>query len=298
MKLFSIIAFLTISVFAFFASADTLPSWVHNLNSLGLDKPVHAFIFAIAFWLWSSISPTKHPLSIAVILAHSGLTIELLQFYCANGRSFSWSDEIANCVGIAIAFSIYFITNFKSNFMKKIFTILFLAAFAANMTAQVLPVEVTSFTALAVKGSVVLKWETASEVNGDYFIVDRSQLADNQSFTDIVKLKCNNKASIYQFVDDTPLSAGAYYQLKQVDFGGKVTICKIVFVEGAGINSLLVYPNPSKGDVSIIASGDVTVFDSVGKIIKVLKGSSIITDLPKGFYFLRSGDKYAKIIIQ
>lgn len=118
MKLFTVAFFLLISIFALFASANILPSWVHYLCSQGYDKVAHVLIFGIAFLLWIWADSKANPLSIAVILSHLGLTVELLQNYYAHGRTFSWGDAIANALGILIAllFTLFF-NIFKIRFL-------------------------------------------------------------------------------------------------------------------------------------------------------------------------------------
>ena len=57
--------------------------------------------------------------------------------------------------------------------MKKLFTIFLLSLFVSTISAQVLPVELTSFTAVAKKGVVELTFETALEINAAYFEIER-----------------------------------------------------------------------------------------------------------------------------
>ena len=46
-----------------------------------------------------------------------------------------------------------------------------------------LPVELTSFTANAVDGKVMIAWETATEINNAGFSIERS--ADNKKFSEV-----------------------------------------------------------------------------------------------------------------
>src|SRR5262249_3785882 len=85
-----------------------------------------------------------------------------------------------------------------------------------------LPVELIAFIAERHGEKNDLDWTTASEINNDYFAVQRS--SDGKSFSDcgIVQGAGNSATqTIYTFSDDRPLqSPVSYYRLKQVDFDG------------------------------------------------------------------------------
>lgn len=51
----------------------------------------------------------------------------------------------------------------------------------------------------------------------------------------------------YQYYDRFPLSGDNYYRLKQIDFGGKYQFSDVqhIRIEGKGIGSIEVYPNPT-----------------------------------------------------
>lgn len=90
-----------------------------------------------------------------------------------------------------------------------------------------IPVELTSFNGKVCeeKGCVELTWQTATEINNDYFSIERS--ADGISWNEIGKVSGGgNSSSIlnYEFVDELfPSPAGEglgvrYYRLKQTDY--------------------------------------------------------------------------------
>jgi hypothetical protein len=86
----------------------------------------------------------------------------------------------------------------------------------------VLPVELTSFQALALtSNSVQLLWETASEKNNKEFIIERS--SDGIHFEAIGSVAgSNNSAQInhYSYKDLNVSGPLVYYRLKQIDTGG------------------------------------------------------------------------------
>ena len=108
------------------------------------------------------------------------------------------------------------------------------------------PVELVSFYADKGEGRTVLNWVTASELNNDYFNVERS--LDGETFEVISKVKGQGTISgisLYSFADEQTPSGKAYYRLTQVDYDGTATRSHVISVE-QGIVSLEVQaaPNP------------------------------------------------------
>lgn len=110
----------------------------------------------------------------------------------------------------------------------------------------VLPVKLMSFTAKAMENYNILDWQTATEVNNDYFVVESS--TDMISFKEIGRVdgagNSNNVLS-YQFVDYTSFEKVVYYRLKQVDFDGVYTFSEIVAVKKTNEGEVNIYPNPA-----------------------------------------------------
>ncbi len=127
----------------------------------------------------------------------------------------------------------------------------------------VTPVELISFTADAQEQMVQLVWETASEINNDYFEVQRS--VDGINFKKIGEVAGNgNTVEIirYTFVDQMPVSGISYYQLKQVDFNGEYEYSDKISVEWistgfvAGFVEVNLYPNPApQGQAKLKVTG-------------------------------------------
>jgi len=150
-------------------------------------------------------------------------------------------------------------------------------AFRTGVTITPLPVELLSFTAALENTKVSLKWQTATEINNDYFVVERSQ--DGVSFSGISKVKgAGNSLQLntYSQLDAAPLKGVAYYRLKQVDINGDFTYSKIVAVNNkAGIiaQQLAAYPNPTSNKVTLVISNlaaatyTIEVRDLTGKLL-------------------------------
>ncbi len=117
--------------------------------------------------------------------------------------------------------------------------------------ASVLPVEITSFNAKCNGSSVSLTWQTASESNNNYFVLERS--ADGIHFEAIATIPTQNgNSSITQYysaTDNQPLATKAYYRLKQVDINEHYSYSSVTVVtcnDAVSIEpNITIYPNPA-----------------------------------------------------
>lgn len=117
-----------------------------------------------------------------------------------------------------------------------------------NSTNTPLPIELLDLNAKQVDSQVALNWSTASELNNDFFTIER--LNEEVDFFDqIATVKGSgtiNEARSYQAYDFVPNVGKNYYRLKQTDFDGKFTYSKILMVDFQEFGeSVSVYPNPT-----------------------------------------------------
>ena len=93
-----------------------------------------------------------------------------------------------------------------------------------------LPVELLYFRAKVTDMETVrLEWKTASEINNDYFTVERSQ--DGTAWQAVTKIKGAGNATEEQWYtgfDERPHPGTSYFRLKQTDFDGKFTYSEVV----------------------------------------------------------------------
>ncbi|MEP2024016.1 MAG: T9SS type A sorting domain-containing protein [Reichenbachiella sp.] len=125
-----------------------------------------------------------------------------------------------------------------------------------------LPVELVEFTASLNDKKVELYWTTSSELNNDYFEIERS--TDGIEYEVIGKVAGQgtvNERIDYDFVDDQPYFGISYYRLAQVDFDGTRAVFKPVNVNNDSFQQgieVSIFPNPaySYNTNLRIASGD------------------------------------------
>lgn len=166
----------------------------------------------------------------------------------------------------------------------------------------VLPVELLNFQAELSNGVVDLTWITASEINSDYFSVERS--ADGVHFTELVQVPAagnSNSQRLYIEVDRNPYSGTSFYRLKMIDMDGSFKYSSIRSVTNEpGTFSLVVYPNPSDDylDVSFYSQWtgnfNVQIINMNGQIISEKTVSNHLAErrnlslnvsvLPQGIY--------------
>ena len=94
---------------------------------------------------------------------------------------------------------------------------------------------------------VLVNWQTASEQDNDYFIVERSIDGVNAERIATVKGAGNsNKVLDYNFTDYNPYGGTSYYRLTQVDYNGQSETFDWVAVnfEQKEAPSVMLYPNP------------------------------------------------------
>jgi len=112
-----------------------------------------------------------------------------------------------------------------------------------------LPIDLVSFNAIANEKTVEISWITASEINNDYFIIERS--GDGLVWEEVVEAKgagTSNTIISYFEIDPEPLMGLSYYRISQFDFNGKNRTFNIVPVEIIATNNgtMSVFPNPAK----------------------------------------------------
>jgi len=169
-----------------------------------------------------------------------------------------------------------------------------------------LPVETVDFKAEKDNDVVQIKWATQTEVNNDYFVVERSNNAlDFKTLSRISSRGDSYETKTYYATDHTPEQGVNYYRLKQVDLDGTSTYSDVVAVRFE-YSTDGVYPNPTTeifyiNNTTVDDRYDIT--DLNGRILlsgKTTSGRTNVNlnDLPNGVYFLNVGEESIKILKQ
>ncbi|HMJ70476.1 MAG TPA: hypothetical protein VK508_16340 [Cyclobacteriaceae bacterium] len=119
-----------------------------------------------------------------------------------------------------------------------------------RITNSPLPISLVSFDASVNNGIVYLKWQTSSELENDFFLIERSK--DGKTFEALTKIDgagTSNQRLNYQARDINPYHGTSYYRLSQTDFDGSINYYRVIVVkieDFAEITKL--YPNPVERD--------------------------------------------------
>jgi hypothetical protein len=175
-----------------------------------------------------------------------------------------------------------------------------------RLNGDIIPVELTSFTASINDNDVTLNWETATEINNSGFQVEKKSNGEYEAVGFIPGFGTTTEPHSYSFTD-AGLQSGYYtYRLKQKDLDGtfeysdetqvEVTIPDVFALEQN-------YPNPFNSSTLIryslphSSSVEIFVFNTIGEVIKrevienqeagnyVWRFNEI--DLSSGVYFYR-----------
>jgi len=174
----------------------------------------------------------------------------------------------------------------------------------SSIAKTTMPVELISFTGSVVsKSQNLLSWTTASEINTNYFSVERS--SGGADFLAIAKVAAKGESAThttYSYVDETAALTG-YYRLNMVDKDGKNKYSNVVVIkkEDAVFNAAI-FPNPAKETVTVrftslpFLKTSVQIADMQGRIVykssMETKSSSSnipldIAALAKGIYIMK-----------
>lgn len=151
-----------------------------------------------------------------------------------------------------------------------------------------LPVELVNLGASPVTNAIQVSWATLSEVNNDYFVLQRSSDPDN-GWMDIATITGNGNSTskkYYDYIDRNAAEGTNYYRLKQLDFNGDVTVSHVV-AASLTRERRMVYPNPNEGSFTLISGMDaryIRVFNAQGKRIDF---DLIVVDAASGVYQLQ-----------
>jgi hypothetical protein len=170
-----------------------------------------------------------------------------------------------------------------------------------NGQCSPLPVDFKSFTATRNRSSVLLRWETSSEINNSGFAVERNMNGAWEQIAFVNSQAANGNSDIlltYTYNDLNSAKGITQYRIKQVDYDNKSKYTEIRSVRGLDqIGKVTVYPNPTNnGTVNVMfddasVTRTISVLDMSGRTLKqinnVTNNNITIDNLQPGMYTLR-----------
>jgi len=174
-------------------------------------------------------------------------------------------------------------------------------------TSQNLPVEYSELNLKNKGNEVLLNWSTQSEINNDYFEIERSYDATSFEVIGFINGSGNSSELIeYSYVDRSfnKELKHLYYRLKQVDFDGTIEYSDVLYTRTHKTNiqgDIKIHPNPARNQLNIEFDSAhknktiIKVFDGAGKVclekildagIKLNSHQLNISDLTTGTFFI------------
>ncbi len=181
--------------------------------------------------------------------------------------------------------------------------------FGIGMSTAALPVTLISFTADRInKNAVKLDWSTATELNNKGFEVERRWQEETafhiMGFVASKATDGNSSTKLdYVFTDPNSYAGVSYYRLRQTDLDGRSVHTLIKAVKGTGANgvTVLLWPNPNKGQFSISITNNnkpmpAYISDLAGKIVQQViipvNAPVTIQGLSAGIYIIHIPDAF------
>ena len=176
-----------------------------------------------------------------------------------------------------------------------------------------LPVELVNFQIINKNNMPLITWSTATEINNDYFIIEKSFDGINgQEIARIQGSGNSNMLKTYILADEAfeKSQNQVYYRLIQVDFDGQThSYPWDVYNSSNSMESITmkVFPNPSNGNFNLQIQGltenstyQINIFDMTGRAQyseEIISTNSFIIEninpenkLEKGFYMVEVRD--------
>lgn len=168
--------------------------------------------------------------------------------------------------------------------------------YITNGTA--LPIELISFNGKLNDNVVDLSWITASEINNDYFTIERLNSAN--SWEELIHVEgAGNSTDVlyYEATDLNPREGRGYYRLKQTDFSGIAKYSNTINVNLID-DTYKIYPNPTNKFLNIVGedieNSIIEIRNNIGQLclyesLNSENNSRLIdlSELAEGIYFLK-----------
>jgi len=168
----------------------------------------------------------------------------------------------------------------------------------SNCTKMIpLPIELLSFGAVRQGAFLVYSFETAIEINNDYFEILVSNDVENWVSVETIK-GARNSRDVLSYVVHSDVVNYMYAKLKQVDYDGNYSYSNTITLDIQPISVLI---TNNKIIIDLEQPNLVSIFDINGKLLyskylEIGKQEFCIIH-KKGFYFLKVGNDIFKLNI-
>jgi hypothetical protein len=157
-----------------------------------------------------------------------------------------------------------------------------------------LPVTMNFFEGDNIDNKNILNWSTYAEINNDHFIIEKS--INGAEYTELVKIEGEgntNYISNYKYIDKN-ITRPFYYRLKQVDFDGKTTILKTIYIDFNDSKDILI----QRQQIVFQDNTSKSIYTINGKLIDILKTDTIDFSQYKIGTYIVSTNKTRIIVVK
>lgn len=158
-----------------------------------------------------------------------------------------------------------------------------------------LPIELLNFSVQIIEENIIkIEWETQTEINNDYFDIEKSYDMLSWEIVDRIQSIGNSNELLKYALWDISLNTGkVYYRLKQVDIDGNYRYYKASYLDIKESKNIVFYPNPAKDKIIFNKSIEkVLLYNTNGYLISSIDNQSFIDveNLPEGLYMIKMLD--------
>jgi hypothetical protein len=182
----------------------------------------------------------------------------------------------------------------------------------------IFPIELIEFDSKCENGTTLLYWSTMTELDNDYFTLEKSTDGINWStLKEIDGAGTSNEINNYSVIDNFPSKLGNYYRLTQTDYNGDSETFNVIYSDcyrGFISEGISIYPVPVKSTLNIEVDSETYSQENleykIYNIFGIVVSSGIIdtsknkitsidvNEWTSGTYTVVIGTEIRKIVIQ
>jgi hypothetical protein len=158
----------------------------------------------------------------------------------------------------------------------------------------VLPIELLSFLAVTNDQTIVIRWISATEINNDYFTIERSIDARSWEILGTVTgAGTTSQVQHYSYTDILPVEGLAYYRLKQTDFDGSFEYFgPVAAAFGVVASDFNLKVLKSRDHIQVVLpggdTGQLEIYDITGKrLVSQFAKGTVALPMATGTYIIR-----------
>jgi len=173
------------------------------------------------------------------------------------------------------------------------------------VACEKLPIELISYDGEVLAEGNYLKWVTATEINNDFFTLERSSDLLDFELVETIAGSGNTTVDVsYDYLDRNAPSGTSYYRLSQTDYDGTTVVAGVVELTRGEyqFDITSITPNPVNDIMNVFITSNIqsnvqiSVVNAIGQVLMaqdisldfdVTQHSLDLVDLPTGVYVVQ-----------